>query len=207
MTTTEDLRERRADGERTHAAILEEAVKLASVEGIGSVTIGRLAEAVGVSKSGLYAHFRSKRRLQMEIVNAARDIFDREVIDPALATPPGRRRIEALTDAYMSHVERRVFPGGCFFAGMMAEFDAPSGPLHEEVIADQREWIELFTTLVEEAKTEGDLRADVDTDQITFELTAILGHANYYSVLFAESTVIEQAQRAIRTILDHASTS
>jgi len=206
MTADDGHRERRTDGAFTHTAILDAAVKLASVEGIGAVTIGRLAEKVGVSKSGLYAHFGSKRHLQTEIVHAAREIFQREVIDPALTVAPGRRRLVALTDAYLSHVERRVFPGGCFFAGMMAEFDAPSGALHEEVLTDQQEWIALVTELVQEAKAQGELRDDVDTGQVTFELTAILGQANYYSVLFPESNAIEQAQRAIETIIAHAST-
>ena len=175
---------------------------LASVEGIGAITIGQLAGEVGVSKSGLYAHFGSKRQLQVEIVRAARDIFQREVVDPAMAAPPGRRRLEALTSAYLSYVERRVFPGGCFFAGMLAEFDAASGALHEEVVNDQREWIELVQSLVQEAQTEGELRDDIDAGQVTFELTAILGQANFYSVLFPQSNVIQRAQRAIESLME-----
>jgi AcrR family transcriptional regulator len=206
VTGEPDLAERRADGARTHTAILEAAVALASVEGIGSITIGRLAEEVGVSKSGLYAHFGSKQQLQIEIVHAARDIFQQEVIDLAITAPPGRRRLEALSDAYLSYVDRRVFPGGCFFAGMLAEFDAPSGALHDEVIADQRDWIDLVEAQVRQAQADGELRHDADPGQITFELTAVLGQANYYAVLFPESDIIDRARRAIDTIIARAST-
>lgn len=198
------IRTRRSDGERTHAAILEVAVRLASVEGIGGLTIGRLAQEVGVSKSGLYAHFGSKRGLQLEVIQAARDIFEREVIGPALAAPEGRFRLEALCEAYLSYVERRVFPGGCFFAGMLAEFDAQSGVLHEEVATDQREWLALVQSMARESQTLGELRSDVDVAQLTFELTAALEHANYYSVLFGEPSLVMQARTAIRAAIGRA---
>jgi AcrR family transcriptional regulator len=197
---------RRSDGEQTHAAILEAAVRLASVVGLSGVTIGRLAQEVGVSKSGLYAHFGSKRGLQLEIIQAARDIFQREVVDPALAAASGRARLEALCHAYLSYVERRVFPGGCFFAGMLAEFDAQSGTLHQEVAADQREWVTLVEGLAREAQELGDLAPGVDLPQLVFELTAALEHANYYSVLFADRVVTARARQAVQAALARAAT-
>jgi AcrR family transcriptional regulator len=201
---TAEARRRRSDGERTHAAILDAAVRLASVEGIGALTIGRLAEEVGVSKSGLYAHFRSKQDLQLEIVAVAREIFDREVVAPAMAAPEGRARLERLCEAYLSYSQRRVFPGGCFFAGMLAEFDAQSGPLHEEVVADQREWVELVETTARQAQARGDLRADADVGQLAFELTSVLEHANYYIVLFDDQGVVARARRAVHAAIERA---
>lgn len=197
-------RARRSDGEQTHAAILDKAVGLASVEGFGGLTIGRLAQEVGVSKSGLYAHFGSKRDLQLEIVQAARDIFQREVIEPGLDAPEGRARLERLCEAYLSYVERRVFPGGCFFAGMLAEFDAQSGTIHQEAAADQREWIELLETLAREAQALGELDRDADVAQLAFELNAALELANYYSVLFAEPALINRGRVAIRATIMRA---
>jgi AcrR family transcriptional regulator len=190
-------RPRRSDGERTHAAILQAALELASIEGIAALTLGRLAERVGVSKSGLYAHFRSKRTLQLEVLAAAREIFQHQVIDRGLAASPGRARLEALCDAYLQYVERRVFPGGCFFAGMLAEFDAQAGELHGEVAADQREWIELVESIIDEAQQRGELAADTDPAQLAFDITAALEHANYYSVLFDDPTVIHRARSSI----------
>ncbi len=202
--TTAGTGPRRSDGERTHAAILETAVRLASLEGIGALTIGRLAEEVGVSKSGLYAHFRSKRGLQLEIVLAARDVFQREVVDRGLAAPEGRTCLEGLCEAYLSYVERRVFPGGCFFAGMLAEFDAQSGTLHQEVVDDQRDWVGLVQTLAREAQARGELRRDADIAQLTFELTAALEHANYYSVLFDDPVVISRARTTVQAAISRA---
>jgi AcrR family transcriptional regulator len=198
-------RPRRSDGERTHAAILQAALELASMEGISALTLGRLAERVGVSKSGLYAHFRSKRNLQLEVLAAAREIFQHEVIDRALTAPPGRPRLEALCDAYLRYVERRVFPGGCFFAGMLAEFDAQTGDdLHHEVAADQREWVELVESLVHEAQQRGELAASTEPAQLAFDITAALEHANYYSVLFDDPTVIHRARSSIADAITRA---
>jgi AcrR family transcriptional regulator len=115
-----------------------------------------------------------------------------------------RARLEALCDAYLAYVERRVFPGGCFFAGMLAEFDAQAGELHQEVAADQREWVALVETLVCEAQQRGEIRAAVDPAQLAFEITAAVEHANYYSVLFDDPTVIKRARRSIKAAIGRA---
>jgi AcrR family transcriptional regulator len=197
-------RHRRSDGEQTHAAILEKAVGLASVEGLGALTIGRLAQAVGVSKSGLYAHFGSKRRLQLDVIESARAIFEREVVGPALEAPEGVTRLERLAEAYLSYIERRVFPGGCFFAGMLAEFDAQSGTAHDGVVADQREWLGLLEQIVDEACVRGELDPDADIPQLVFDVTAAVQLANYYFVLFGDRAVIERARAAIRGAITRA---
>jgi AcrR family transcriptional regulator len=204
MSTKQQSRVRRSDGESTHAAILQAALELASVEGIAALTLGRLAERVGVSKSGLYAHFRSKRNLQLEVFAAAREIFQHEVIERGMAAPPGRAQLEALCDAYLQYVERRVFPGGCFFAGMLAEFDAQTGELHQEVATDQREWVELVESLIWEAQQRGELAADTDPAQLAFDITAAVEHANYYSVLFDDPDVIQRARRSIAAAITRA---
>lgn len=104
-------RRRRADGERSRRAILGAATRLASVEGLEGLSIGRLAEHTGMSKSGLYAHFGSKEELQLATIDEASDVFDREIIAPAMAEPAGRARLTALCDGFLDHLERRVFPG------------------------------------------------------------------------------------------------
>jgi AcrR family transcriptional regulator len=199
------VRPRRSDGEQTYTAILDAAVRLASVEGLGGLSIGRLAQQVGVSKSGLYAHFRSKRRLQLDVIRQAREIFEREVIAPAFDAPEGIRRLEALCEAYLSYVERRVFPGGCFFAGMMAEFDAQSGSPHDEAADDQREWIGLIEQIARDAQARGELAPDADLPQLAFDLTAAVEHANYYSVLFGDAAVVDRARFAIAAAIGRAS--
>jgi AcrR family transcriptional regulator len=106
----------RADGERTRGAILRAAASLATVEGLEGLSIGNLAAAIGMSKSGLYAHFGSKEELQLATVAEAERILAEEVVQPALAARPGLGQLAAACEAFFSYVERRVFPGGCFFA-------------------------------------------------------------------------------------------
>src|SRR5215470_13186988 len=97
-------RKRRSDGERSRGAILDEAAQLATVEGLTGLSIGRLAEAVGMSKSGLFAHFGSKEELQLATIDTASEIFAAEVVDPALAEPSGIARLQALSDRFLGHV-------------------------------------------------------------------------------------------------------
>ena len=112
-----DQRKPRADGERTREAIVREAVALATVDGLEGLSIGNLAGSLGMSKSGVYAHFGSKQDLQLATVDEAGRIFNAEVIEPALAAAPGLAQLVVLCDAFFDHLARHTFPGGCFFAG------------------------------------------------------------------------------------------
>ncbi len=203
-TIADDTPVRRSDGEQTHAAILRQAVALASVDGLGGLTIGRLAKTLGLSKSGVYAHFRSKRRLQMEVVEAARRVFVAEVIESGLAVPEGLARLRGLCDAFLGYVRRGVFPGGCFFAGMLSEFDAKPGPLHREVEADQHEWLELLRGTAERAQARRELDRGADLDQLAFELHAALELANYLYVLQGDDGVLERARTAVDAAIGRA---
>jgi AcrR family transcriptional regulator len=121
----------RADGERTRSAILRTAASLATVDGLEGLSIGHLAAATGMSKSGLYAHFGSKEELQLATVDEAERILTEEVVQPALAARPGLAQLAAACEAFFSYVERRVFPGGCFFAATALEMGGspPSSPV------------------------------------------------------------------------------
>jgi AcrR family transcriptional regulator len=192
---------RRSDGEQTHAAILDAAMRIASIEGLGSLTIGRLARDLGVSKSGVFAHFRSKERLQRETIAAARQVYQREVLEPAMAAPEGLLRLEALCEAYLSYVERGVFPGGCFFAHMLAELDAQDGVLHAEAVQDQHDWHTLLIETITTAQRHGDLDGAVDPQQLAFELHAPLELANYLSTLHRDPAMVARGRRAVRAAL------
>lgn len=193
---------RRSDGERTHAAILDAATRLASVEGLEGLTIGRVAEELEVTKSGVYAHFGSRERLQLETVEAAMAIFEREVIAPALAAPEGLRRLRALCESYLSYVERMVFPGGCFFASLLAEMDARSGPLHDLVRAGERQWLGALREMAAAAQRQGEIAGDPDPEQLAFELDALLELGNYHFVLFRDPAVLDRARRGVAGILE-----
>lgn len=201
MPTT-NLPSRRADGEQTHSAILDKALTVASREGLAGVSVGRLAAELGLSKSGVYAHFKSKRRLQMEIIEAAREVFFREVIAPGLDHPEGLAQLRGLCEAFLEYVRREVFPGGCFFAGMMSEFDAQEGPIHDEVTADQSEWLGLLHRAASDARARGELDQATDPDQLVFELDAALELANYMFVLFEDSAVLDRARRSIDSSIE-----
>lgn len=197
-------RKPRSDGERTRAAILDAATRLASVEGIEGLTLGRLAAELGVSKSGLYAHFGSKEQLQLETIDAALEVFGREVVAPAEAAREGLPRLEAMMAAYFSYLERWVFPGGCFFGSLLAEMDARPGSVHEKVLAVERAWLAEFGEYVAAAQRLGELDADVDLDQLVFELYACMELANYHFVLFRDPAVLERGRQAVRRIMKQA---
>lgn len=160
-----------------------------------------------MSKSGLYAHFGSKEQLQLDIIQTARDIFEREVIQPALTAAEGRPRLEALCESYISYIQNWVFPGGCFFAGMLAEFDAQVGTLHQEIASDQRDWNELLVAQAARARMVGELDSAADVSQLAFELTAAIQLANYSFVLLRDPKVLYRARTAIRTAISRASKS
>lgn len=195
---------RRADGRQTHDAIVAAAVRIASMEGLEALSVGRLARELGVSKSGVFAHFGSRERLQLETVEAARAVFQREVLEPALAAPAGLARLEAVCEAYLSYVERGVFPGGCFFAQMLGEFDGRDGPLHDEVLADQRDWVGLLTGLIDDARRRGELAGDTDVDQLAFELHAAMDAANFLSTLYREPAPVNRGRVAVRAAIDRS---
>lgn len=188
-------------GQRTRAAILAEAARLATVDGLEGLSIGGLATATGMSKSGLYAHFGSKLDLQLATIESARETFIAEVLIPALGAPAGIRRLHAACEAFLSHIERRVFPGGCFFAAAAAEFGTRPGTVREAVAAQQRDWIELLVRLARKAVDLGELPADVDPAQLSFELNAVLVAANTAFILHGDAAAFERARTAVRNRL------
>ncbi len=184
-------------GERTRTAILEKATRLATIVGLEGLSIGGLADATGMSKSGLYAHFGSKRDLQLQTIEAARATFVAEVLRPALAAPEGMARLLAACEAFLSHVERRVFPGGCFFAAAAAEVGTRPGPVRDQIAAQQRDWLALLERLAVEARDAGELDPDANPAQLAFELNAILVAANTSFILQGDEAVFDRAREAV----------
>jgi AcrR family transcriptional regulator len=188
-------RRRRAPGERSRRLILGQAARLATVEGLEGLSIGRLADATGMPKSSVYVLFGSKEELQLATIDAARSSFLEEVVTPALrAMPPGRERLEMLCEGFLGYVQRRVFPGGCFFVATAAELGARRGRVHDRVAAYQREWRDLLEQTAQEA---GELADGADPAQLAFELSAILAGANIVAVLHDDDGAIDRARRAV----------
>ena len=193
--------EQTTKGERTRAAILEEAARLATIDGLEGLSIGRLAQATGMSKSGLYAHFGSKLDLQLATIEAARQTFVAEVLRPALRAPAGIQRLLAACEMFLSHVERRVFPGGCFFSAAAVDVGTRTGPVHDAIVAQRLEWLTLLERLAREAGELGDLKPDLEPAQLAFELQALLVAANTAFILEGDEGVFERARTAIRARL------
>jgi AcrR family transcriptional regulator len=189
-------------GARTRTAILQTAADLASVDGLDGLSIGRLATELAMSKSGLFAHFGSKEELQLATVEEARQRYARQVIEPARAAGSGITRLHALCEAFLSYLERAVFPGGCFFAAAMAEFDSKApGPVRDRIAQCQDQWMDTLEHAAAQARDQGELVAGADPRQLAFELEAALLSANWYYHLFSDATYLDRARRAVRAHL------
>ena len=196
-TTQKPKRRTRSDGERSRAAILSAAGKLATVDGLDGLTIGRLADHIGMSKSGLYAHFGSKEELQLATVGYAEEVFDYEVLLPAQQAEPGLARLDAYVEQFLAHLERSVFPGGCFFTSVIGEFDTRPGSVRDRVAAYVGAWLARLRDEVAAAQQQGDLDPEADADQMVFEIEAALMLANNLWVLSEDPRVFERARTAI----------
>jgi len=194
----------RSDGQQTRALILETAARLATIEGLEGLSIGRLASALEMSKSGVYAHFRSKEQLQLATIDSALETFDREVVEPALQAATPLARLASVCTHFFSYLERRVFPGGCFFVTVAAEFDARPGPVRERVAETQRDWMQFLESLATAAQAEGELAPDVDPAQLAFELNAFLEVADLLYLLMDDPAVMERTRIAIDSTLERA---
>jgi AcrR family transcriptional regulator len=192
-------------GDRTRQSILDRAVDLASLEGLEGLTIGRLADELGMSKSGLFAHFGSKEELQLATLEAAGERFLDEVLRPALKQPRGYPRLVAICDAWIDYIGRDVFPGGCFFAAASFEFDGRPGLVRDAIAANMHDWIGALEKAITIAKEEGHLRDDVDPAQLAFELNSLFFGANFDCQLRGERKALERARRAIQDRLAIAS--
>ena len=188
----------RADGERTRSAILRAAASLATVDGLEGLSIGNLAAAIGMSKSGLYAHFGSKQELQLATVDEAARIFAEEVVQPALAAPPGLAQLAAVCEAFFDHLQRRTFPGGCFMASAALEMGTRPGPVKELVAAFQSQFAALIRSFVVTALEQDQLPAHEDPDRLAFELNGIILVTDTNFVLHDNPAVLDLARQIVR---------
>jgi AcrR family transcriptional regulator len=175
-------------GERTRATILERAVDLASVEGLEGLTIGRLASDLGMSKSGLFAHFGSKQDLQLATVAAAADRFRRVVIEPSLTAPDGGPRLRAMSEHYFEYLD--AFSGGCFWGSTASEYDDRPGPIRDAIAATMDLWLA-------ELGRQATLAGIADPDRYAFELYAVVMGANSRFRLSGDRTTFDLARAAL----------
>lgn len=188
-----------ARGDATRRLVLRRAVDVASVDGLEGLSLGRLATELELSKSGVFALFGSKEELQLATIEAALEIFASHVTTPARAVPPGLPRLRAICEKWLDYSEKRVFPGGCFFFNVGAEFDARPGRVHDAVASASGSFAAFIRETCREAVALGHL--DTDPEVLAFELHALGRAANADAVLNADPTAYQLARRAIHARL------
>jgi len=187
-----------AKGEQTRHAILARAFEIAKTVGLSGLSIGRLAEETGLSKSGLFAHFGSKEALCVAVVEEAAQQFVEFVMAPALQKPRGEPRIRSLFERWIEWGQR---PGGCFFVGATAELDDQPGPARDALAQACKDWLDALATAARITVSEGQFRADVDPDQFAFEVYSIMLGFHAYQKFLRAPASLARAQGALERLL------
>lgn len=177
-------------------------VDIASTEGLDAITLGRLAEELTMSKSGVIGHFGSKLDLQLAVLNQAVRIYRREVILPAAHAAPGLARLRRLVEAWISHLERGVYPGGCFFTQVTTDYDDRPGPVHDVARKLTEEWRTYLAEQISIAIADGDFRTDTDVEQVIFEATGMMLSLNHAMQLDLDPKAIEHARLGFHRLIE-----
>jgi AcrR family transcriptional regulator len=188
-------------GEETRAAVLEQAFAMASRLGLEGLTIGNLAEAAGLSKSGLFAHFQSKEALQVETLRFAAQLFIDNVIRPALKARRGEPRVRALFERWLEWAKADTLVGGCLFVAASTELDDREGPARQELVRQQKDWLEFVSTVAGGAVTEGHFRAKLDTEQFAIDVYGVMLACHHSRRLLRDPRAEERARRAFDALI------
>ena len=193
-------------GEETKQAIVDQALELVSTIGLDKLTIGALASATGLSKSGLFAHFKSKEALQLHVLQEARDRYIEVVAKPAFKRPRGLARLRGVFEHTMGEWEKAL-PGGCIFHAVAAELDDQPGPARDYLVEIQRAQRDMLAKTTTMAVETGELRADLDVDQFVFELSSITGAYHHFGRLLGDPNASSLARRSFESLLARATAS
>jgi AcrR family transcriptional regulator len=188
-------------GQETKASILDGAMQIASRVGFDGLTIGTLATQTGMSKSGLFAHFNSKEQLQLQTLDHARDRFMDLVVRPTLKVTRGEQRVRALFERWLDW-ETDALAGGCVFATASVEYDDQPGPMHDALVRQQRDWTEFIATVAGTAVSEGEFRADLDTQQFAFSVQSVMFGYRHAARLLHDPQALDHARAAFEQLLE-----
>jgi AcrR family transcriptional regulator len=188
-------------GELSRNAILEHAVSIGREMGLENLTIGRLADDLEFSKSGLFAHFKSKENLQIETIRRATEQFISEVIAPALKAARGEPRCRALFERWLDWGTRK---GGCFFLSAIQEFDDRPGPVRDTLARTQADWLDTLSTAARIAIDEGHFRKDLDQRQFAFELYSLMMGAHFLYRFVKDPGASERTRAALERLFRDA---
>jgi len=188
-------------GDLTRRAILQRATGLASKVGLGGLTIGALAEALQLSKSGLFAHFRSKETLQLQVLEFGATVFVENVVRPALAVARGEPRLRALFENWLAWTRSSPLPGGCLFVAATTELDDRPGPVRDRLVQLQRQWLDVMAISFQKGIAEGHFRPDADPEQFAHDLYGVMLTFHHASRLLKDARAEARARRAFDTLL------
>lgn len=191
-------------GDDTKSAVLGSAIGLASTLGLEGVTIGKLAEHVGMSKSGLFAHFSSKENLQVAILDEAIARFAQLVVFPALKRPRGEARLRALFENWLGWSQQAFMPGGCIFVSASVELDDRPGPARDRLVASQKDWVDTLAHAAEIAIAEKQFRSDLDCEQLAHEMFSIAYGYHFLRRLRSPAEAEKRAWTAFERLLSDA---
>ncbi len=194
----------RTHGDRKRHEILAAAVDASSAEGLSGLSIAQLADEVGMSKSGLFAHFGSKEELQLAAVGFAAEAFERQVLLPAQDAEPGLPRLRAMLECWVAHIEGTGNRGGCFFDAACSEFSSRPGEVRDLLARLSRGWLRRLEQEARTAVRFGELAATVDPGLLAFRLHAYVEEANWARELFDDDRSFATARRAIAETLREA---
>ena len=189
-------------GERARAAILDAALRIVSKAGLDGLTIGTLADATGMSKSGLFAHFGSREELLLAVLAHGQAQFSEVVFQPAMAKPRGLPRLKAMFTHWLDWTESAELPGGCPMIGGAAEFDDKPGPVRDMLAGGQRTWIDTLKRTVRQAVEEGQMPDDTDPEQIAFEMFGIALVVHHHRRLLGYPKARARALAALDKLLN-----
>lgn len=187
--------------ESTHRHILGHGLEIVSECGLGGVSLGGLAERAEMSKSGLFAHFRSKEELQIELLRAAEEALRREVVASTMEAPEGLPRLRALLGRWLGWASRSGLPGGCPLYGAAFELDDAEGPVRDYLTKSKSEWSGMLVGLVREAVALGHLREDLDAAQFVWELEGIYLSHHVAQRLMQDPDADARAHAAFETLV------
>ena len=182
----------------SRSSAIEAAIDVASVEGLEGITIGRLADDLGMSKSGLIGRFGDKEAMQRAVLAAAVERFTEVVWRPVGGVEPGLPRLEAIVDAWIAHLREGVFPGGCFVTTASVEYDARPGALHDDVATAVRRWLTVLEAEARAARETGALPADRDPADVAFELHSLASGGSVAGRLIGDEAALERTRAAMR---------
>ncbi len=191
--------------EATHGMILDKALAMASALGLEGLSIGGVAREASLSKSGLFAHFKSKQDLQLQVLESAVERFIENVVAPALRRPRGEPRVRAMFDNWMMWEDSGSMPGGCLFIAAASELDDRPGRLRDYLVSSQRDWMDALATAARIAVEEGHFHPGLDGRQFAYELYSIILAFHHFHRLLRDPRSRERARQAFEDLIQQSS--